>query len=149
VSASSITTAGELTRENTSMQHHVKGTFDVKVTPQDPKDSKPPIAHLAFEKQFHGAIEAGSKGEMLASGGPETGSGGYVAIEVISGTLDGRRGTFALQHLGRMDPSGMSITVVVVPGSGTGELAGLSGTMQIIIEGGKHFYEFEYELGRT
>jgi hypothetical protein len=124
----------------------VKGEFDVKVTALDSPDAKTPIGRLLLDKRYHGALDGTSLGQMLAVGGPSTGSGGYVAIEVVEGSLEGKRGTFALQHFGSMEGSSYSITVQIVPGSGTAELAGLAGTMKIVIEGGKHYYELAYTL---
>jgi len=127
------------------MPARATGSFDVKVTPA--AESTPGIQRLTLEKQFHGALEAASKGEMLASGGAQ-GTGGYVAMEIVTGKLAGRSGSFALQHSGTMVNNGnYKLTVIVVPGSGTDELAGLDGTMQILIEpGGKHSYDFNYTL---
>jgi len=128
--------------------HHASGSFEVKLTPQQPEaavaDSG--IGRLLSDKQFHGDLEATSKGQMLAYGDPAQGSAGYVAMEKVTGTLGGRTGTFALQHAGTMDRGAFEMSVKVVPGSGTGQLAGLAGSMNIIIEGGKHSYAFEYTL---
>src|SRR6185312_9342775 len=98
-------------------------------------------------KQFHGNLEASSKGEMLSAGTSIKGSAGYVAIERVSGTLHGRSGAFVLQHSGTMKRGTPELSVTVVPDSGTGELTGLAGRMMIHIAGGKHSYEFEYTLG--
>lgn len=122
------------------------GTFDVKLTPQG---SDPPLARMSIDKQFHGELEAASKGEMLSAGTDVKGSAGYVAIEKVSGTLQGRSGSFVLQHSGTMARGAPQLSVTVVPDSGTGELKGLTGRMAIIIKDGKHFYEFEYTLGET
>jgi hypothetical protein len=101
---------------------------------------------MALDKRFHGALQATSQGQMLAARTEEQGSAGYVAIERVSGTLAGREGTFVLQHSGIMDRGQKQLTVTVVPGSGTGALAGLRGTMDIVITEGKHEYDFEYSL---
>ena len=101
---------------------------------------------MTIDKQFHGDLEATSRGEMLAVMTTVQGSAGYVAMEVVSGTLAGRRGTFALQHSGSMDRGTPSLSVQVVPDSGTDELAGLAGAMRIIIADGKHSYEMDYRL---
>lgn len=85
---------------------------------------------------------------MLSGGDPSTGSAGYVALERASGTLHGLRGTCILQHSGTMSPTAQHLTITVVPGSGTGALAGLAGAMTIVIAKGKHSYTFEYTLGR-
>lgn len=121
------------------------GPFDVKVSQQEDK-TDPLIARYVFDKQFHGDLDATSKGEMLATGSAQ-GTGSYVAIEIVTGKLGGRSGTFALQHTGSMIDNSFTLIVTVVPGSGTGELAGLTGKMNIIIApGGKHSYDFEYAL---
>jgi hypothetical protein len=83
---------------------------------------------------------------MLAAGNPASGTAGYVAIEHVTGALNGRKGSFALQHFGTMEKGKFDLKVLVVPGSGTGDLAGISGSMQIIIAAGKHSYVFEYML---
>ena len=123
------------------------GTFEVKLKPQTDDAADPTVGRMSIEKQFHGDLEATSKGQMLAVQGDVKGSAGYVAIERVIGTLAGHTGTFALQHTGTMNRGVPEQSVTVVPDSGTGELAGLSGKMTIKVAEGKHFYEFEYELG--
>jgi len=126
----------------------IRGTFDVKLTPQ-PAESQvgdPTIGRMAIDKQFHGDLEGTSKGQMLAAGTDVKGSAGYVAIERVAAALDGRKGTFALQHSGTMTRGDGRLTITVIPDSGTGELAGISGTMTIEIADGKHFYSFDYSL---
>jgi len=126
---------------------HAKGMFDVKVTPvaSDGK-SDSPITRMSIEKQFHGDLEGSSKGEMLSAGSPVKGSAGYVAMEQVSGTIHGHTGTFILQHNAVMDRGKPSLSIAVVPDSATDGLAGLKGTMNIIINEGKHSYDFEYSL---
>jgi hypothetical protein len=133
------------------MTTHASGSFDVKLTPQaqDDPSASPAISRMTLDKQFQGDLEAQSKGEMLAFGTAAQGSGGYVAIEQVSGTLKGRNGTFALQHKGVMTRGEAQLSVSVIPDSGTGELEGLAGEMTIKIENGKHFYEFAYTLAQT
>ncbi|MGH7587122.1 MAG: DUF3224 domain-containing protein [Gemmatimonadota bacterium] len=123
------------------------GTFDVNLTPQanDNGDGAIP-GRLIIDKQFHGDLEATSQGEMLTALTGVEGSAGYVAIEQVSGTLHGRRGTFVLQHSGTMTRGAPQLTVTVVPDSGTDQLVGLAGTMVIHIAGEEHSYEFEYTL---
>jgi hypothetical protein len=130
------------------MMRHAGGTFDAKTIPLAPDDATAGIAisRYALDKQFHGDLEAVSKGEMLGSGDPSKGAAGYVAIEQVTGTLDGHKGSFALQHIGVMDHGSFELTVLVVPGSGTGELIGIAGKMAITIAAGKHSYQFEYTL---
>jgi hypothetical protein len=103
---------------------------------------------MSIDKQFHGDLEASSKGQMLAVQGDIKGSAGYVAMERVTGTLGGHKGTFALQHTGTMDRGTPTLSVTVVPDSGTSDLAGLTGKMNIIITDGKHSYEFEYTLAK-
>jgi hypothetical protein len=127
---------------------HAEGTFEVKTSPlqADEAISGTAIGRYALDKQFHGDLEAASKGEMLGAGNPATGTAGYVAIEQVTGTLHGRAGSFALQHFGTMVDNKFELTVEVVPGSGTDALSGISGTMIIKIVSGKHTYQFDYEL---
>ncbi len=127
---------------------HANGTFDVKVIPQGTPDSADGIAlgRMSIDKEFHGDLEATSKGEMLTSGSEANGSAAYVAIERVIGTLGGRRGSFALMHQGTMNKESQTLTVIVVPDSGTGQLAGISGTLTITIVNKKHSYEFAYSL---
>jgi expansin (peptidoglycan-binding protein) len=133
------------------MTAHAEGAFDVKTTPLSPDDATTgtPIGRFGLDKQYHGDLDAQSKGEMLGAGNPASGTAGYVAIEHVTGSLHGRNGSFALQHIGTMDQGRFDLTVKVVPGSGSGELAGIAGTMKIIIANGKHSYEFDYTLRDT
>jgi hypothetical protein len=133
------------------MTNRASGTFEVKLSPQAPDDDKPEsaaVGRMVLDKQFHGDLEATSKGQMLAVQTVE-GSAGYVAMEQVSGTLKGRRGTFVLQHMGTMTRGTPKLTVSVVPDSGTGDLVGLAGEMEIIIAGGKHSYELRYQLPKS
>jgi hypothetical protein len=101
---------------------------------------------MSIDKQFQGDLEATSVGEMLTAGTAVKGSAGYVAVERVSGTLAGRRGTFVLQHTGTMTRGTPQLSVTVVPDSGTGELAGLTGTLAITIADGTHSYDFDYAI---
>lgn len=124
-----------------------RGTFDVKVIPQAPDDSTGgPFGRLFLDKQFHGDLEGVSRGQMLGAMSAVEGSGGYVALEQVTGTLKGRSGSFILQHNGSMRKNVPTMHVTVVPDSGTDQLQGLEGTMTIVIEGGKHSYELEYTI---
>jgi hypothetical protein len=127
------------------MMMKAAGTFEVKLTPQ--AGIAEMLSRLTIEKQFQGDLVAVSLGEMLAAGTDVKGSAGYVAIERVHGTLNGRSGSFVLQHSGTMTRGAPQLTITVVPDSGTGELAGLAGRMAIQIEGGNHSYDFEYILG--
>jgi len=104
---------------------------------------------MTIDKQFHGDLEGVSKGQMLTAGTAVKGSAGYVAIEKVSGTLNGRSGTFILQHTATMTRGIPQLSITVVPDSGTGQLVGLSGKMNINITEGKHSYDFEYALAET
>jgi len=134
------------------MTTRATGTFDVKLTPQAPdaKGDGAPVGRMTIDKQFHGDLEGTSKGEMLTAMTAVKGSAGYVAIERVTGTLRGRKGTFALQHSGIMTRGTPSLTITVVPDSGTEQLAGLAGKMAILIAAdGKHSYEFDYTLAEA
>lgn len=131
------------------MPTHASGSFDVKITPQKPDNPEAESANLgrmSIDKQFHGDLQGTSKGEMLSVLSEAKGSGGYVAMERVTGTLQGRTGTFVLQHFATMTRGTPQMNIIVVPDSGTGQLAGLTGTLIIKIEQGKHFYEFDYRL---
>ncbi|MGH7427284.1 MAG: DUF3224 domain-containing protein [Candidatus Methylomirabilaceae bacterium] len=124
-----------------------RGTFDVKVIPQAADDSAGgPFGRLFLDKQFHGDLEATSQGQMLAAGTAVEGSAGYVALELVSGTVNGRRGSFILQHIGSMSRGVPTMNVTVVPDSGTDQLTGLAGRMTIIIADGMHSYVLEYTV---
>lgn len=127
------------------MSHHIRGPFDVKLVPQADPDAGA-IGRLSIDKQFHGALEAGSKGQMLGFQNAAKDAGGYVALELVSGSLEGRQGSFVLQHNSTMEQGQGQQSIRVAPGSGTGELAGLQGSMVIDIVEGKHFYDFTYTL---
>ncbi|MEO6046530.1 MAG: DUF3224 domain-containing protein [Candidatus Kapaibacterium sp.] len=130
------------------MATQASGTFDVTVTPQKSGNEADDaiVGRLSIDKQFHGDLEGTSRGQMLAAGTEVKGSAGYVAIERVTGTLQGRDGTFVLQHNGIMNRGEGDLHIMVVPDSGTGGLAGIAGTMGIIIADGKHSYTFDYTL---
>jgi hypothetical protein len=132
--------------ENPVMQ--ATGPFDVKLAPQPPAPGieSANLGRQTIDKQFHGALEATSLGEMIAAMGGVQGSAGYVAMERVTGVLHGKRGTFVLQHTGIMDRGAPSLVITVVPDSGTDALTGLTGTMTIQIEQGKHSYVLDYDL---
>ena len=125
---------------------HARGTFDVKLTPQGEGDKRDgaTTARMTADKQYHGDLEGTGQGEMLSALSDVKGSGSYVAIERVSGTLNGRKGTFVLDHRGRMTRGAQQLEIDVVPDSGTGELTGITGRMAITITEGKHEYDFEY-----
>jgi hypothetical protein len=132
-------------QKETPMTHHARGAFTVSVQPLTPAPAEG-LGRFSIDKQIHGDLEATTKGEMFSGGDPKQGAAGYVAIEMVAGTLAGKHGTFALQHSATMDGDGLKMAVIVVPGSGTGELKGIAGTFTIRIEGGKHSYELDYTL---
>jgi hypothetical protein len=132
------------------MPNNANGSFDVKITPQllAEAGADSGLGRMSLDKQFHGELEANSVGEMLtAMSSSVQGSGAYVAVERVTGKLNGRSGSFALQHSGVMNRGVPQLSVMIVPDSGTGELTGITGKLNIRIEpDGKHFYDFEYEL---
>ncbi len=133
------------------MTARASGTFEVKMTPQSPDNNSGTVTvgRYSLDKTFSGDLEGTSKGEMLAVSTAVEGSAGYVAMEHVAGTLKGQTGGFALQHTGTMNRGAPQLSVTVVPDSGTGQLAGLTGKMEIKIVEGKHFYEFDYSLAET
>ena len=126
----------------------VSGAFSVTITPQAADESvgDPVIGRMALFKQFEGPLSGVARGQMLATRTPTPGSAGYVALDRFEGTLDGRAGGFSLQHSGVMDRGAPSLLIQVVPDSGSGELAGLRGTLGIRIEAGAHYYDFDFSL---
>jgi hypothetical protein len=141
------------TPKDTAMPtQHATGPFEVKLAPLEPafKTDDNSLGRMSIDKQFHGDLEATSKGEMLVGGDISKGSAGYVAIEKVSGTLHGHTGTFILQHNATMDHGKPNLNIVIVPGSGTAQLTGITGTMTInIAAGGKHTYDLSYTLPPT
>lgn len=132
-------------------QHHASGIFSVKMLPQENAADTPPtpgatLGRLRLDKHYQGELQASAHGQMLSAVTPTAGSAGYVAIEHVSGTLHGRSGSFVLQHHGLMTRGDKQLTITVVPDSGTGELAGLEGRLDIRIVEGQHFYAFDYAL---
>ena len=138
---------GDLKKEKT-LSVHASGPFDVKITPQTLPDQETAagLGRMSLDKQYHGDLEATAKGAMLTADTAMKESGVYVAVERVTGTLQGRSGTFAMHHTGVMTRDTPALKITVVPDSGTGQLVGLAGTMNIRIDNGKHFYEFDYTL---
>ena len=132
----------------TIMTHHATGSFTPDVKPLAPDfPDAPNLGRMTINKTLHGGIEGTGIGQMLTSMSATKGSAGYVAVELITGSVDGRKGTFSLIHLGLMERGKPTLSVKVVPDSGTGELTGLTGTFTInIAADGKHTYDFEYSL---
>ena len=131
--------------ENQTMSHAV-GTFEVQMTPVEADAASPAGApgRMRLSKTFHGDLEGEGAGEML--GLLNNGSGAYVAMERVSGVLDGRRGAFTLIHRGVMEAGSQDLLITIVPGSGEGDLAGIAGVFHLKIEGGVHRYDLEYKL---
>jgi Protein of unknown function (DUF3224) len=127
------------------MMHHARGTFTVNIQPLTPAPAEG-LSRFSIDKQIHGDLEGTTKGEMFSGGDPKQGAAGYVAIEVVAGTLQGKHGSFALQQMATMDSNGSRISITIVPGSGTGELKGIAGTFTIQVAEGRHSYELEYTL---
>ena len=143
IAALSISASGQ--QKEKAPMHHAHGTFTVKVAPLTPAPAEG-LGRFSIDKEIHGDLEATTKGEMYTGGDFKTGAAGYVAIEMVTGTLAGKHGSFALQHMASMDASGQKMQVFVIPGSGTGDLKGIAGTFTIVIADGKHSYDLDYTL---
>jgi hypothetical protein len=137
-------------KKGTGMSKRASGTFDVKLTPKD-QGADAAVGGMTIDKEFHGDLAATSKGQMLmASSSSVKNSAGYVAIEKVTGTLNGRSGSFYLQHTGVMTRGAGELTITVIPDTGTDQLSGLDGRMTITIApDGKHSYDFSYTLPDT
>jgi len=128
------------------------GKFDVKITPQasDLAPEGPNLGRMSLDKQYHGDLDAAAKGEMITAAGIAVKeSAAYSAVERVAGSLHGKKGAFALQHTGIMTRGTPSLNITVVPDSGTGELTGLTGKMDIIIEGKQHSYVFDFDIQKS
>lgn len=139
---------GATPRPESPVPSHATGTFDVSVTHVDSVDQAEGIAlgRMTLAKVFHGGIEGSSSGTMLTAMTDANKAGAYVAVERVVGTLAGRTGSFALMHQGTFTAAGQELVVTVAPGSGTGGLTGLRGSMTITITGREHRYDLAYEL---
>jgi Protein of unknown function (DUF3224) len=137
---------GTSQKESSTVTQHATGTFEVKITPQDDKSDDASMGRMTFDKQWTGDLSGNSKGQMLTGGDLKTGSAGYVAMEKVTATVKGRKGTFIFQHSATMNAGQGDLNITVVPGSGTEDLKGISGKLSIKIESGKHFYDFEYTI---
>jgi len=130
------------------MTTRASGTFEVRLSPQvDGEAGGACVGRMLIDKRFAGDLEATSRGQMLAVRTPAEGSAGYVAVELVTGKLGGRAGSFVLQHAGTMTRGAQQLSITVVPDSGAGELEGLAGRMEIDFSGGGHSYHFDYTLG--
>ncbi len=125
---------------------HATGSFEVKLLPQPLADAESGLGRMSIDKVFSGDLQGTSTGEMLTALTAVKGSAGYVAVERVTGTLQGRSGSFMLQHLGTMTRGAPALTVLVVPDSGTDELTGIAGSLSIDITDGKHLYTLDYTL---
>jgi hypothetical protein len=146
--ARNVTHAQQDSQKGALVTKQAKGPFDVNLVPQGTPDQSEgsTLARMSIDKQYHGDLEATAKGEMLTAVTDVKGSAGYVAIERVTGKLGGRTGSFVLQHSSTLTRGAPLQNVTVVPDSGTGELVGLTGKIIVIIEDGKHFYQFDYSL---
>ncbi len=127
----------------------ITGKFDLSLTPLETYTTGTDgmqLGRMGIDKTFDGSLSAVSKGEMLNALSPVEGSAGYVAVEQVTGDLEGKKGSFVLQHYGTMSRDGQQLILEVVPNSGSGELEGLTGTMKIRNEDGQHYYDFDYQL---
>ena len=131
------------------MTTYASGTFEVKLVPQDDKSEDATMGRMTIDKQFHGDLEGVSRGQMLTALTSVESSAGYVAIERVTGSLDGRMGSFTLQHSSVIRRGEPQQNIIVAPDSGTGQLAGLSGRMTIKIADGNHSYDFEYTIAEA
>jgi len=127
------------------MPTHAKGPFDVTITPQETA-ADASVARMLLYKEFHGDLDAIAHGEMMAAHEPLTGAGVYVALDRVTGTLHGKSGSFLIAHRGIANADGQQLDIVIVPGSGTGQLTGIAGSVGIEIEEKKHFYTIDYTL---
>jgi hypothetical protein len=127
------------------MTSKATGSFEVTLVPQTDREV-PMLSRMTIDKKFRGDLEGISQGQMLSAGTAIPNSAGYVAIERVEGSLVGKKGSFMLQHSATMHRGQPSLLITVVPDSGTDELAGISGTLSIMIADGKHSYEFSYTL---
>jgi hypothetical protein len=126
------------------MSNRAMGTFEVTIEPQNGADE--PFGRMRIVKEFTGGLVADGLGEMLTVATEVEGSATYVALDRITGTLDGRRGTFVLRHNGIMTRGVGELSIVVVPDSGTDELTGLTGQLTITNDNGRHSYVFDYDM---
>ena len=129
----------------------ISGEFDVKMAPEtlSATAAQSGLGRMSLDKRYHGPLEASGHGEMLSVRASEPGSAGYVALERVQGTLDGRQGSFYLQHSGTMTRGAPTLSVTVVPDTGTEQLQGIRGSLAIRIEDGKHYYDFTYDIVET
>ncbi|MBM4188579.1 MAG: DUF3224 domain-containing protein [Gemmatimonadetes bacterium] len=132
-----------------AIERTASGSFAVSLGPMPPyHGDNPLLGRMSIDKTFEGDLVGTSRGEMLSARTPTAGSAGYVAIEEVTGSLEGRAGSFVLQHSSTMDRGVPAQSITVVPDSGTGELVGIAGRMTIEIKDRQHYYRFDYRLDR-
>jgi hypothetical protein len=147
VIAASMVSMGQAQDKGERIMTIISGSFDVKTTPQPAAPGEDRSGRMVLEKTYHGALNAHAVGLMLTGGDLKTATAGYVAIETVNGQLDGKTGSFQLMHWATMRGKDMQMRIEVVPGSGSGELKGIEGTLKIAVAAdGKHNYEFQYSL---
>ena len=127
--------------------HHAAGEFEVKLVPVSEADDA--LMRMSIDKKFYGDLEATSQGQMMAGGNEANGARVYVALETVTGRLNGHKGSFILAHRGTMASSDQALSIIIVPDSGTDELRGIKGNVEIEITGGKHLYKIDYMLPET
>lgn len=144
----SFLAAAAAVAQGVRMNAVAKGEFAVKLQPLTFEGADPDagLGRMSIDKTISGDLTATTKGQMLSAMSSVKGSAGYVALERVTGTLAGRTGSFVLQHNAFMNRGVPSLSIVVVPDSGTAGLAGIQGDFKIEITGGKHWYEFVYSL---
>ncbi|WP_426035392.1 DUF3224 domain-containing protein [Brevundimonas sp. DC300-4] len=142
-----VMAAGSAKAQETTV-HHAVGTFEVALAPADAEviEAGLGLSRYILSKTFSGGIQGVSSGQMLTGGPPGDTTGTYIALERVVGTLDGKEGAFLLAHRGDMSPEGYTLSITVVPNSGTGALAGISGDFALTLEGGEHRYDLSYSL---
>jgi hypothetical protein len=144
----SLRAAPALAAEEEALVRHAIGVFRPQLTPagEGQTGAGLTLGRMGLTKTFSGDLEGAGEGQMLTGGAPEAGMHVYVALERVEGVLQGRRGAFLLAHRGVMDPNGQTLTIDIVPGSGTGELAGIAGSLGLRIVDGVHHYDLAYTL---
>lgn len=130
------------------MSTQAKGQFELIWDEDPPYDDAEgaKLARVTVTKKFHGDLEAESVARLITTTSDVQGSMAYVGVERVLGTLHGKKGTFVLQHNAEMRRGTGTLNCIIVPDSGTGELAGVSGTMSVEITEVAHTYTIEYSL---
>ncbi|MEO7060256.1 MAG: DUF3224 domain-containing protein [Lapillicoccus sp.] len=126
---------------------HATGTFTIDLRPADGPTEPEGLGRFELDKEFHGQLVGASRGVMLSAGDPSTGSAGYVVVEIVTGRIGTLQGRFALQHHGTMVEGVATLSIAVVPGSGSGDFAGISGEFVLTVDDdGTHHYDLDYAL---